>query len=139
MDCGGGSMSTLRTPHPYLPIYPGDILRDTLTWTGEQRALLLLLMVLSFIEKLPADNDELARITQYDPIRFRDLWRVVGQVFVIEDGRLLHPRVEAARTRADQLTATRKKSSAKGVAARKAKKTPLQVTQDRTAEGEPNG
>lgn len=128
-------MSDLRTPPPYLSMYPGDILRDTFDWTGEQRALLVVLMLLSFIKKLPANEAELARIVQYNLTTFQSLWPTVSTAFVVEDGQLLHARVEAARVRADQIRKKRKSASKKGVEAKKAK----QVIQSGATGGNPRG
>jgi len=69
---------------PYMPLYLGDVLKLTLYWTGEERALLILLYAAQWWNgPLPTDLSRLAGALQYDEGRFRALWH--GRVHTLFD------------------------------------------------------
>jgi uncharacterized protein YdaU (DUF1376 family) len=60
---------------PYMPLYLGDVLKQTLYWTGEERALLILLYAAQWWNgPLPLDLSKLATALQFDDATFRELW-----------------------------------------------------------------
>ncbi|MEJ0006023.1 MAG: hypothetical protein WDM77_06445 [Steroidobacteraceae bacterium] len=130
----------------YLPVYPGDLLASTITWTGEARALLLLVSMYYWITPLSADEGDLARIIGYDAEHFRALWSTVRSVFAVENGRLLSAELEGHRARATRLHEQRVQASAMAVAERSkraqrkaAKKTPTKVSLKVVKSGSPSG
>lgn len=65
----------MSDPTPYMPLYLGDVLKQTLYWTGEERALLILLYAAQWWNgPLPLDLSRLAGALQYDDATFRALW-----------------------------------------------------------------
>jgi uncharacterized protein YdaU (DUF1376 family) len=69
---------------PYMPLYLGDVLKQTLYWTGEERALLILLYAAQWWNgPLPLDLSKLAVALQYDDATFRALWN--GRVHTLFD------------------------------------------------------
>lgn len=60
---------------PYMPLYLGDVLKQTLYWTGEERALLILLYAVQWSNgPLPLDLSKISGALQYDDATFRALW-----------------------------------------------------------------
>jgi uncharacterized protein YdaU (DUF1376 family) len=69
---------------PYMPLYFGDILKLTLYWRGEERALLILLLAVQWWHgPLPFDLAKLASAIQYDEATFLALWN--GRVHTLFD------------------------------------------------------
>jgi uncharacterized protein YdaU (DUF1376 family) len=134
----------------YLPVYPGDVLASTITWTGEARALLLLVSLYYWVTPLLADESEIARVIGYDFERFHALWLTVGGLFTIEDGYLVSAELDGHRARALRLHQQRIDASAKAAeerakrSQRKASKQPrnratLKVIKGGTPSGTPGG
>jgi uncharacterized protein YdaU (DUF1376 family) len=79
----------------WMPIYIGDYLADTSRLTTEQHgAYLLLLMDYWRSGKLPNDDSVLMQITKLSPDAWSNAQAVLKQFFIIEDGFLIHKRVE---------------------------------------------
>lgn len=84
---------------PYLPLFVGDFLASTVTWTGPERGLYLQLLCMEWASgPLPIDPDRLARSLHYSPEEFAALWSTVRPKFHNGDGALVNPRLEAIRT-----------------------------------------
>jgi len=80
----------------WMPIYIGDYLADTSRLTTEQHgAYLLLLMDYWRSGKLPNDDAVLMQITKLSPNAWSNAQAILKQFFIIEDGFLIHKRVEA--------------------------------------------
>lgn len=78
-----------------MPIYIGDYLADTTRLTTEQHgAYLLLLMDYWRSGKLPNDDSVLMQITKLSPDAWSNAQAILKQFFIIEDGFLIHKRVE---------------------------------------------
>ena len=92
---------------PYLPLFFGDLLAATALWTGEERALYVLLLAYQWTAgPLPKEPLKLARMAQYDPAKFRTLWKTVGQKFNTTDGGLVNQRLEQHRAKSRQVSET---------------------------------
>jgi uncharacterized protein YdaU (DUF1376 family) len=79
----------------WMPIYIGDYLADTSRLTTEQHgAYLLLLMDYWRSGKLPNDDAVLMQITKLSPNAWSNAQAILKQFFIIEDGFLIHKRVE---------------------------------------------
>jgi uncharacterized protein YdaU (DUF1376 family) len=93
------SQDDLRLPH--LPLFVGDFLAATATWSGDERAAYLLLLAVQWSSgPLPASPREIARILGYDPRAFARLWRRIGVKFQPVPGGLANPRLEQHRAKA---------------------------------------
>ena len=87
---------------PFMPVFIGDFLASTATWTGEEQALYVLLLMMQWTGgPLPRSVENLARIVRYSPKRFITLWkaRVEAKFDVTETG-LVNRRLEKHREKA---------------------------------------
>lgn len=92
----------------YLPLFVGDFLASTATWTGPERGLYLQLLAFQWTSgPLPCDQDRLALVLHYEPKEFRRLWPVMSGKFKNGDGALTNPRLEAVRAKNAEVNASR--------------------------------
>ena len=90
---------------PYLPLFFGDLLAATALWSGEERALYVLLLAYQWTAgPLPREPLKLARMAQYDPAKFRALWKTVGQKFSTSGSGLVNQRLEQHRAKSQQVS-----------------------------------
>lgn len=108
--------------HPYMPLYFGDLLKQTLYWSGEERALLILLWAAQWWNgPLPTDLAALARAIQYDEGTFLALWNGrICSLFVDTPAGLIHQELETRRRYVERVSGTRR---AAGKASGKARRT----------------
>ena len=100
---------------PYLPLFFGDFLASTFTWTGKQQSLYLLLLGYQWVSgPLPKDLPELAQAVRYDIDEFSELWKRVGTKFIETDEGFVNVRLEEHRAKTKTLSAKRAKAGAKG-------------------------
>lgn len=112
----------MTTKQAFLPLFFGDLLASTATWEGEERALYILLLAYQWTSgPLPKDERRLARMCQYDPKTFSQLWQVVGRKFPEGPDGLCNPRLEQHRARAVEIANKRATAGAKGGATTQAK------------------
>ena len=79
----------------WMPLYIGDYLADTARLTTEQHgAYLLLIMDYWRSGKLPDNDQILAQITKLSPDAWSNAKAMLKQFFIIEDGFLIHKRIE---------------------------------------------
>lgn len=103
----------------WMPVYIGDYLGDTARLTTEQHgAYLLLLMDYWRNGAPPADDAVLCSITRLKMARFRAHKMTLLRFFKLEAGRLVHSRVEAEITKANQHAARYSERGRKGAEAR---------------------
>lgn len=108
---------TARTP--FMPLFVGDLLAATPAWEGEERALYVLLLAYQWTSgPLPADTRRLARMCQYDPANFAELWKTVGPKFPEVEGGRANPRLEQHRQQVARISAKKAQSGRAGAAAR---------------------
>lgn len=104
---------------PFLPLFVGDFLAATFTWSGEEQALYLLLLAYQWGSgPLPNDARRLARAVRYDERTFRKLWPTVSGKFIETEGGLLNPRLEQHRAKADAIAEKNRTSGRAGADAR---------------------
>lgn len=90
---------------PFLPLFFGDLLASTALWSGEERALYVLLLAYQWTAgPIPKEPEKLARMTQYDPKRFKILWKTVGEKFSTTGAGLVNSRLEQHRVKAQQVS-----------------------------------
>jgi uncharacterized protein YdaU (DUF1376 family) len=89
----------VMTEQPYMPLFFGDVLKQTLFWTGEERALyVLLLSVQWYSGPLPSDQAKLADALGYDEQKFSELWASnVHQQFAQTERGFINESLEAHR------------------------------------------
>lgn len=107
--------------HPYMPLYFGDLLKQTLFWSGEERSLLILLLAAQWWNgPLPLDLSKLAAAIQYDVKTFLALWngRVHALFDVTADGYVNADTEERRRSVARMSSVRRAAGQASGKARR---------------------
>lgn len=99
----------------YLPLFVGDFLASTATWTGPERGLYLQLLAFQWASgSLPCDLERLALALHYQPKEFKKLWPTMASKFETGNGRMSNARLEAIRAKNAEVHASR---SAKATAA----------------------
>ena len=109
--------------HPYMPLFFGDVLKQTVFWQGEERSLLLLLMAVQWSTgALPTNLQQLANAVQYPLETFTRLWHshVHEQFTQTRDG-LINEELEEHREHLNHLTAVRAAAGRASGKARRAK------------------
>jgi uncharacterized protein YdaU (DUF1376 family) len=102
-----------------MPLYFGDFLAATTFWSGEERALYLLLLGYQWSNgPLPANPMKLATAIQYDETRFMDLWQTIGAKFEQTERGLVNARLEQHRQRAFEISEKRAGAAKAGADAR---------------------
>lgn len=96
--------------HPYMPLYFGDLLKQTLYWSGEERSLLILLWAVQWWNgPLPLDLTMLAHAIQYDESTLRDLWnRRIGALFTETPSGYVDEDLEVRRQYAERVSGSRR-------------------------------
>jgi uncharacterized protein YdaU (DUF1376 family) len=111
---------------PYMPLYFGDVLKLTLYWTGEERALLVLLLAVQWWHgALPFDLSSLANAIGYDESAFLELWnRRVHTVFDERDDGFVHEETESRRRNLAKMSGARRAAGQASGRARRARAIP---------------
>lgn len=101
---------------PFMQLYVGDYLADTLDLTTEEHgAYLLLLMTLWRHEaRLPNDPSKLARIARVSPRRWHLVWGSIGKFFFIDGDQIGNQRLDREHEKAASISEKRSASGAKG-------------------------
>lgn len=103
----------------HMPLFVGDFLASTATWTGEERGLYLLLLAMQWAAgALPAAASDVARSAGYDCKKFATLWRRVGQKFNATDVGLANSRLEEHRRRSLEIATTNRDRAKRAADAR---------------------
>lgn len=107
------------TKTPYMPFYVGDFLAATTFWSGEARALYLLLLGYQWSNgPLPGNPMTLAKAIQYDEKHFMTLWETIGAKFAQTEQGLVNARLEEHRQKAMQISEKRSGAAKAGADAR---------------------
>lgn len=95
--------------HPYMPLFFGDVLKQTVFWQGEERALLLVLMAVQWSTgALPKNLQQLANAVQYPLELFTRLWHAhVHEQFTDTGEHYVNESVEEHREYLEHLSAVR--------------------------------
>ena len=106
---------------PYMPLYVGDYLRDTMHLSTEEHgAYLLILMTLwSRGGSLPADAETLAQAARLAPRRWAAAGPKVLALLTVEGGQVTQKRLAAELTKDATIRAKRKEAGELGVIARR--------------------
>lgn len=104
---------------PFFPLFLGDLLTATTRWTGEERALYVLLLAYQWFDgPLPKEPASIALTVQYRLDRFLELWARVRTKYVETDEGLINLRLEEHRAKAQRISDGRSRSGFEGAAAR---------------------
>jgi len=104
---------------PFLPLFFGDLLAATPTWSGEERSLYVVLLAYQWTAgPLPNDPKRIAKMCQYDTKNFLELWQVVGTKFRATDAGLINVRLEQHREKAKAVSKKRATAGQEGAAKR---------------------
>jgi uncharacterized protein YdaU (DUF1376 family) len=110
----------LKAKDHFMPLYVGDFLAATATWTGPERGLYLQLLMFQWSAgELPSDIDRLARAVNYTTPEFKVLWPTLRSKFQNGDGKLTNLRMEEIRAKNLDVQKSRMKASHAGVEARR--------------------
>lgn len=104
---------------PFMPLFFGDFLAATAEWSGEERALYLLLLSYQWsMGSLPTDTKRLAKLVDYERRAFEEHWPQVSKKFVERDDRLYNLRLETHRERSIEIGNKRSNAGKTGAAKR---------------------
>lgn len=94
---------------PFIQLYVGDYLADTLDLTTEQHGayLLILMTMWQHDGKLPNDPVKLARISRMTTTKFRPVWGEISRFFLVEDDKITNPRLTKERKKAAEKSTKR--------------------------------
>jgi uncharacterized protein YdaU (DUF1376 family) len=107
---------------PYLPLYFGDFLASTAEWSGEEKALYLLLLGHQWaLGSLPVDDEKIRRLAGYEKRTFAPAWKTISVKFPERDGRRYNERLEEHRQRSEEIGRKRAEVAAKSWDKRRAK------------------
>lgn len=107
------------TKQPFMPLFVGDFLASTFTWSGEEQSLYLLLLAYQWGSgPLPNDVKKLARAVRYEERTFRKLWPTISEKFPQTEGGIANPRLEQHRDKANAIAEKNRASGRVGAAAR---------------------
>lgn len=99
----------------FLPLFFGDFLAATAEWSGEERALYLLLLGYSWsLGSIPADTEKVQRLSGWDRKAFMKAWPAVASKFMEQDGRLVNARLEEHRAHSHEVSKRRAEAGSKG-------------------------
>jgi len=102
-----------------MPIWAGDFMSLTATWTGEEAALYLLLLTYEWGSgPLPSDPKKLAQIARYPQKAFDRLWVRVRTRFTENPDGLIDPDLEERRAESLALRDKHREGGRKGNAIR---------------------
>jgi uncharacterized protein YdaU (DUF1376 family) len=109
--------------HPYMPLFWGDLLKQTAFWSGEERALLIVLWATEWWNgPLPLDLARLAKGIDYDEQTFLRLWNLrLHALFVETPEGYQHPELEARRRAVAQISGARRSAGKASGEARRAR------------------
>lgn len=99
----------------WMPLYPGDYLRDTTALSTEMHGAYFLLLLHYWVNGPPDDDDEqLAAITRLPLDRWKLMRPRLARFFQIGDGRWSQKRVEIELEKARRLSEQRRRAGKKG-------------------------
>lgn len=110
-----GPLPVTSRRESFLPLFFGDFLAATAEWSGEERALYLLLLGYSWsLGSIPADVEKTLRLSGWDRKAFMKCWPTVSGKFKESDGRLLNSRLEEHRAHSHEVGKRRAEAGSKG-------------------------
>lgn len=101
---------------PYMQLYVGDYLSDTLHLTTEQHGAYLLLLMTMWRAgaELPNDPGKLARIARVSPKRWPAIWAEISEFFTVDGDVIRNDRLTKEHQKAVSISQERKTAGKKG-------------------------
>lgn len=101
---------------PFMQLYVGDYLADTLDLTTEQHGayLLLLMTMWRHDAKLPNDPSKLSRIARVSARRWHMVWAEIGHFFYVDGDSIRNNRLDREHQKACSISEKRSASGAAG-------------------------
>lgn len=101
---------------PFMQLYVGDYLADTLDLTTEQHGayLLLLMTMWRHDAKLPNDPAKLSRIARVSARRWHMVWSEIGHFFYVDGESIRNNRLDREHQKASSISEKRSASGAAG-------------------------
>lgn len=101
---------------PFMQLYVGDYLADTLDLTTEQHGayLLLLMTMWRHDAKLPNDPSKLSRIARVSARRWHMVWSQIGHFFYVDGDSIRNSRLDREHQKASSISEKRSASGAAG-------------------------
>ncbi|WP_116082070.1 DUF1376 domain-containing protein [Tropicimonas sp. IMCC34011] len=101
---------------PFMQLYVGDYLADTLDLTTEEHGAYLLLLMTMWRHngKLPNDHRKLARIARVHPPKWKRVWAGIEHFFVVSGDVVTNRRLAKEMEKARLKSASRAEAGAKG-------------------------
>lgn len=101
---------------PFMQLYVGDYIRDTMDLSTEEHGayLLLLMTMWSHGAKLPNDQNKLARIARLSPAKFKRVWAAIERFFTVEGDCITQGRLTKEHEKAKEKGQKRAEAGAKG-------------------------
>lgn len=119
---------------PFMPLFFGDLLAATPTWSGEERSLYVILLAYQWSAgPLPLDPKRIAKMCQFETKHFLELWQVVGPKFRVTEAGLINDRLEQHREKVKAVSKKRANAGQAGAAKR------WQMESDRNGKSMANG
>lgn len=102
--------------NPFMQLYVGDYLADTLDLTTEQHGayLLLLMTMWRHDAKLPNDHAKLARIARVSARRWHLVWSEIQHFFYVDGDQIRNKRLDREHQKASSISEKRSASGAAG-------------------------
>lgn len=100
----------MSNDHAYMPLYFGDLLKQTMFWSGEERSLLILLQATQWWNgALPFDLSKIADAIKYDQGTFLALWNGrVHTLFVETETGYVNEETEERRRAVARMSGARR-------------------------------
>jgi uncharacterized protein YdaU (DUF1376 family) len=104
------------TAAPFMQLYVGDYLADTLDLTCEEHGayLLLLMTMWRHDAKLPNDPKKLARIARLSARKWEDVWASISRFFAVEGDSIVNQRLSKEYKKAEAKSELRADAGRKG-------------------------
>lgn len=104
------------TAAPFMQLYVGDYLADTLDLTCEEHGayLLLLMTMWRHDAKLPNDPKKLARIARLSARKWDDVWASISRFFTVEGDSIVNQRLSKEYKKAESKSELRADAGRKG-------------------------
>lgn len=101
---------------PFMQLYVGDYLADTMDLTTEQHGayMLLLMNMWRHDARLPNDPAKLARIARVSPRRWHQIWAAIERFFFVDGNDIGNKRLDREHQKAVSISRKRRASGAKG-------------------------
>lgn len=115
----------MATHDAWMPLYIGDYLKDTMTLTLEEHGAYMRLIMAYWVQNgLPDDDVKLAAVVGVSAKQWQGLRKNLMGYFLLENGRLVHDRIDQELAKAKAMAIKKKHASEKANKKRWGEKVP---------------